>query len=248
MQMHMTKYRFRLIAAWCAILSMFFAFATIFFSIIILNFDANLFNAAVSNNATVVLPLLAENPALAWWPSIFDFFGFYLLLLPLAFYLHHLFKAEASDWMNLFTACGLAYILFGAMGAAILADVFSSQAVAYAETTGYAQQVHTAIFEAFGAAIQRGVWGILDPILAGIWWTGLGLLLRKNRRILGGYTLVLGLINLLGGFCAALGIETVAGFCLNVYFLMAPIWAFWLGITLLYHDDQTFRSLPGPAA
>ena len=240
----MTNDNFRLTAAWCAIISMFLAFGTVFLSAFVLDFDSALFIAAVNNNAAVILPLLAKNPALAWWPSIFDFLGFYLLLLPLALYLHRVFKKEAPDWMNLFTVSGLGYILFGAMGAATLAVVFSSQAAAYAAAAGPAQQMHMAIFEAFGAAVQRGVWGILDPVLAGIWWTGLGLLLRKYRLILGWYTLVLGLVNLFGGFCAALGLEAIAGICLNLYFLMAPIWACWMGIILLRHDDQTLRSLP----
>lgn len=242
----MTKDSFRFTAAWCAIISMFLAFGTVFLSAFVLNFDANLFNAAVSNNAAVILSLFTENPALTWWPSVFDFLGFYLLLLPLTLYLHHLLKQDAPEWMNLFTVCGLGYLFFGAMGAATLAVVFSSQAAAYAATTGSAQQMHAAIFEAFGIAIQRGVWGILDPVLAGIWWTGLGLLLRKYRLILGWYTLVLGLVNLFGGFFAVLGLETIAGFCLNLYFLMAPIWACWMGIMLLRHDEQALRSLPVP--
>ena len=234
----MTDQNFRLTAAWSAIISMLLAFATVLYSVAALNFDAALFNEAVSNNASVVLPLVAKNPAIAWWPNIFDFFGFYLLLLPLALYLHRLFKTEAPDWMNLFTVCGLGYILFGAMGAATLAVVLSSQAAAYAATTGAAQQMHTIVFEAFGDAIQRGVWGILDPVLAGVWWTGLGLLLRKHRSILGWYTVVLGLVNLVGGFSAALGFETAAGVCLNLYFLMAPIWAGWMGVTLLRQDED----------
>jgi hypothetical protein len=243
----MTKKSFRITAGWCAILSLFFAFGTVLLSAATLNFDADLFNEAVSNNATVVLPLLAQNPTLAWWPSIFDFFGFYLLLLPLALYLHRLFKDEVPDWMNLFTVCGLGYILFGAMGAATLAVIFSSQAAAFSTTTDMTQQIHTVVFEAFGEAIQRGVWGILDPVLAGIWWTGIGLLLRKRRLILGWYTLLLGLSNLLGGVSAAFGMETIAGICLNLYFVMAPIWACWLGIVVLRNDEQAFRALPVPA-
>jgi len=234
----MTKQNFRYTAAWCAIISMFFAFGTILFSAAALKFDTDLFIDAVSNNAAIVLPLLAQNPILAWWPSIFDFFGFYLLLLPLALYLHRLFKEEAPDWMNLFTVCGLGYILFGAMGASILAVIFSSQAADYAAAAGSVPQIHVVVFEAFGDAIQRGVWGILDPVLAGVWWTGLGLLLRKRHAIVGWYTIVLGLVNLVGGVSAAIQVEAVASICLNVYFLMAPLWAGWLGVLLLRQDQR----------
>ena len=221
---------------------MFMALGTIIFSAAALNFDIDLFNKAVSNNAAVVLPIMANNPAIGWWPSILDFFGFYLLLLPLALYLHRVFKGKVGDWMNLFTVCGLGYILFGAMGAAVLAAVFSTQAEAYSVTTGAAQQMHIALFQAFGAAIQRGVWGILDPILAGIWWTGLGLLFRRARPFLAWYTILLGLINLSGGIGAALGLEVLAGFCLNLYFFMAPVWAFWLGFILIRQGENALNS------
>lgn len=243
----MTRRNFRLTAAWCAIASMLFAFGTVLFSGAALNFDLVLFNDAVSNNAAIVLPLLADNPTIAWWPSIFDFFGFYLLLLPVALYLHSIFKVEAPDWINFFTVCGLAYIFFGAMGASILAVTFSSQAAAYAASTATAQEMHTIIFEAVGDAIQRGVWGIMDPVLAGIWWTGLGWLIKKYRSILGWFTLSLGIINLTGGFCAAFGIETIASICLNLYFFMAPIWAASIGINLLRYGENFTSSLPVPA-
>lgn len=234
----MTKQNFRYTASWCAIISMLFAFGTILFSAAALKFDADLFIDAVSDNAAILLPLLAKNPALAWWPSIFDFFGFYLLLLPLALYLHRLFKEEAPDWMNLFTVCGLGYILFGAMGAATLAVIFSSQAASFAMATDVAQQMHTIVFEAFADAIQRGVWGILDPVLAGVWWTGLGLLLVKRVSLLGWFTIVLGLVNLVGGLSAAMQVEAVASICLNAYFLMAPLWAGWMGVTLLRQEEK----------
>jgi hypothetical protein len=234
----MNKQNFYRTAAWSALISMFLAFGSILFGVVALKFDPALFNDAFSNNAAVTLPLLAETPSIFWWPALLDFFGFYLLLLPLALYLHHLFSTEAPDWMNLFTVCGLGYILFGAMGAATLAVVLSSQAAAYSSTAGAVQQMHTIVFEAFGDAIQRGVWGILDPMLAGVWWTGVGLLLRKRRAALGWFTVVLGLANLVSGFSAIFGFETAASFCLNLYFLMAPIWAGWMGIVLLRRDEK----------
>lgn len=234
----MTRNNFRILAAWCAIISLFFAFATILFSLVTLNFDIALFIDGVSENAAVALPVLVENPTLIWWPIIFDFAGFYLLLLPLIIYLYRLFKNEAPDWMKLFTVCGLGYILFGAMGAATLAFVLSGQAAAYASASSTTQQLHLIVFEAFSDFIQRGVWGLLDPVLAGIWWTGLGLLLRRYRIVLGWYTLLLGLINLFGGLSAAIRLEAIATICLNLYFLMAPIWAGWMGVILLQKNKK----------
>ena len=239
----MNQQRFQQFAGWTAFISMFFALGTIIVSFATVNFDTTTFYQSVNQNAAGMLPILAENPSLAWWPSLFDFFGFYLLLIPLALYLWRQFQPRYGEWATLFTVCGLGYLLFGAMGAAVLAVVFSSQAMAYGTAgSGAEQMVVTAVFAAFGDAIQRGVWGILDPILAGVWWLGLGLFLRQEKRLLGWITLFLGLINLIGGFSAILQLDSVSGICLNIYFILAPIWAGWLGLTLLQRKNKVLFS------
>lgn len=229
----MNDQRFQRLAGWSAFISMFFAWGTIVVSLAIVGLDLAAFYASVSQNAAGMLPILASNPALAWWPSIFDLFGFYLLLIPLALYLWRQFQSDYGPWSTLFSVCGLGYLFFGAMGAAVLAVVFSSQAAAYAAAGRAEQAVITAVFTAFGEAIQRGVWGILDPLLGGVWWLGMGLLLRREQRALGWTTILLGLLNLIGGFSAAVQLNAIAGFCLNVYFILAPLWAGWIGLALL---------------
>ncbi|MCA9875139.1 MAG: hypothetical protein KC441_15825 [Anaerolineales bacterium] len=229
----MNDKRFQQLAAWTAVISVFFAWGTILVSFVAVGLDLETFYASVSQNAAGMLPILANNPSLAWWPSIFDLFGFYLLLIPLALYLWRRFQVQHGQWAALFSVCGLGYLLFGALGAAVLAVVFSSQAAAYAAAGSSEQVVITAVFAAFGEAIQRGVWGILDPLLGGVWWLGIGLLLRRELPPLGWTTIVLGLINLVGGLSAAVRLDAIAGICLNIYFVLAPLWAGWMGLTLL---------------
>ncbi len=236
----MNHHRLQQFAGWAAFISMFFALGTIVVSFAAVGFDMATFYESVSQNAAGMLPILAENPSLAWWPSLFDFFGFYLLLIPLAVYLWRRYQPRYGDWSTLFTVCGLGYLLFGAMGAAVLAVVFSSQAAAYGVAGSSTEQmVVTAVFAAFGDAIQRGVWGILDPILGGVWWLGVGLFLREDHRFLGWTTILLGVINLIGGVGAIVRLDDIAGLCLNVYFILAPVWAGWMGLTLLRHGRST---------
>jgi hypothetical protein len=53
-----------------------------------------------------------------------DMAGYYLLLLPLIYYLRP-FLHRKSPWTDLLTFCGTAYTLGGAIGAAIIAEVVS---------------------------------------------------------------------------------------------------------------------------
>jgi len=57
------------------------------------------------------------------WGMLLDVLGYYLLLAPLALYLRERFKGQGGSFVTLYTLCGLAYILIGAMGAIILAAV-----------------------------------------------------------------------------------------------------------------------------
>lgn len=230
--------RYRQVAAWAAILSMPLAYGTLVLSFVGIGSDAQSFDQAVNQNAAIILPLLAQRPLLPWWSSILDFFGFYLLLLPLILYLHRWLRPRKPEWVDLFTVCGLGYVLLGAMGAAMLAFVFSQQATIYAQGGELERQIATAVFAVFGDAIQRGVWGMLDPILAGVWWLGIGWLLKEERRRLGWLTAALGIANLIGGFGEVVRLSPVAALGLGIYFLLAPLWAAWTGLELLRRPPQ----------
>ncbi|MBE2201971.1 MAG: hypothetical protein IAE79_25410 [Anaerolinea sp.] len=224
---------FRRLAGWTAVFSAPLAYGTLIISFVGIGGDMGSFDTAVNQNAATILPLLAQKPHLPLWSSLFDFFGFYLLLLPLAIYLWYWLHPQRGAWATLFTVCGLGYLLFGALGAAVLAVLFPAQAVLYGQTSGVEQQIALAMFTAVGDAVQRAVWGILDPILAGVWWAGMGWLLRDKRAWLGWGTLGLGLVNLLSGLSAAFQFDSLANVALVIYFILAPLWAGWMGVDLL---------------
>jgi hypothetical protein len=79
---------------------------------------------------------------------------------------------------------------------------------------------------------------MLDTLLVGIWFLGIGLLLQDERRLFSIFSIVLGISALLSWLGVILGIEAIAFFLGVIYGLLAPVWALWLGIDLLRKPVQ----------
>jgi len=168
---------------------------------------------------------------------ILDMFSYYLPLLPVALFLWRWLRPRNPDWALFYTSCGLGYILVGAIGAAILAAVHPPLISAYAQASVEQRPVLETVFSAIGNMVYDGMWGILGVLLASIWFLGIGLLLRGERRLFSIFSIILGISALLGSLGVTLGIEAL--FLLGViYALLAPVWALWLGIDLLRKPVQ----------
>ncbi|MBU0492646.1 MAG: hypothetical protein KKA73_27280 [Chloroflexi bacterium] len=219
--------RFHRTASALAILALPLAYANVGLALIAINWDLAAFSDAARGFQLVVShPYGAE---LTRWSMLTDMLGFYLLLVPLALVLWRWQKENSPQFANLVTLAGLGYLFFGALGAAILAVVMPEQIYAYAQATTADPAVHKAIFLAFKSAIYDGVWDTLNPLLAGVWWIGSGFLLRHKYRALAWATIVLGVFELL----REVKIGPIALIGLAVYFVLAPIWAAWVGVALL---------------
>ena len=88
-------------------------------------------------------------------------------------------------------------------------------------------------FTGYTDGIYRGLWNLLEELLAGVGWVGFGLALRTERRRLGLVTIVLGAACPVDSLGTALNVDTVASTGLTVYLVLAPAWACWIGIGLL---------------
>ena len=88
-------------------------------------------------------------------------------------------------------------------------------------------------FAALTTTVEGGIWSTPQNLLHGVWWLGMGELLRRERRGLGTLTLVLGAFALLNSVGEVFDIEAfdIAG--LFVTLLLGPIWALWLGLIVL---------------
>jgi hypothetical protein len=194
------------------------------------------FMGAVTNPAHW-LAVGADGANLLRWGMILDMFSYYLPLLPVALFLWRWLRSRNPDWVLFYTSCGLGYILIGAIGAVILAAVHPPLINAYSQSSVEQRPVLETVFSAIWNMVYRGMWGILGTLLAGIWFLGIGLLLRGERQIFSIFSIILGISALLGSLGVILGIEAIA-LLGAIYGLLAPIWALWLGIDLIRKPVQ----------
>ncbi len=169
---------------------------------------------------------------------ILDMFSYYLPLLPVALFLWRWLGSRNPNWVLFYTSCGLGYILIGSIGAAILAAVHPPLINAYAQASVEQRPVLETVFSAIGNMVYGGMWAMLDTLLVGIWFLGIGLLLQGERRLFSIFSIILGISALLSSLGVILGIEAIAFFLGVIYGLLAPVWALWLGIDLLRKPVQ----------
>jgi hypothetical protein len=189
-------------------------------------------------NPVMFLVVGPDGASLLRWGLILDMLGYYLPLLPLAIFVQAWLKPKSPLWVRFYTICGLGYILICAVGAVALAAVLPPFIGAYAEATADQRPTIEAIFGAIWNIVYGGLWNILGELLAGIWFLGVGLLLRRERRIFGIVTMILGVSALLDSLGTSLGVEAIALTGLSVYLILVPIWGLWLGIDLMRNPVQ----------
>ena len=196
------------------------------------------FNMDASTNPALLLSVGADGARLLGWGLILDMFSYYLPLLPVALFLLHWLSPKSPNWVRFYTFCGVGYILIGAIGATILAATYPPLIRAYGQASAPQQVVLETIFGTITDLVYGGLWNILEVLLAGVWFIGIGLLLRGERRLFSVVSIILGISALLDSLGFILGIEGVSSLGLNIYLVLAPIWTLWLGIDLLRKPVQ----------
>lgn len=182
------------------------------------------------------LILLHIGPAGAeWWrwSMILDLFGYYLLIVPLTLLLRDRLRHRGRNWIDLFTACLLAYSLIGSIGATILATVTPSMIANYAGASASQKAVLAIVSGSYSDAIYRGLWNLLEECLAGVGWLGLGIFLRGELPGSGWIAILLGAACLVDSAGTILNLDAVSMLGLVPYLVLAPIWALWTGVSLL---------------
>ena len=195
------------------------------------------FNLDAFSDPKLILTMQGVHVALIRWSMVADLFGYYLLLLPAIFYLHDWMKGR-TPWRNLLTFCGSSYVLIGAIGASILAAVWPPLMLAFPGATAGQQENLQMSFNMFSDLVYRGMWNRLEVFLGGIWWLGVGAFLRKESKVLGIVTIVLGIFTILDGIGAVMGVSALSELGLNVYLILAPLWALWFGVALMRGDSR----------
>ncbi len=166
------------------------------------------------------------------WSMILDMFGYYLLLLPVIYLLHDWMRYK-SAWSNLITFCGLAYVLIGGIGASVLAVTWPKIIAAYPLAAAAEQKVLKANFSLMNDMVYGGMWNLLEMVFAAAWWGFTGYLLLKSKyKAMGWLTIITGISCLGDSISGMLQAGWLHELSLNLYLLLAIVWAIAIGIFL----------------
>ena len=219
---------FQRLAAVTSILAALLACGSIGFLAVVLSVNVDPFSHPSS-----ILGIGAHGANLFRWGMILDMFGYYLLLAPLAVLLWSRLQPKGMNLITLYTFCGLAYMLIGALGAATLAAISPPLIEGYGHASAQQRQMYEVVFSGFLNVVYEGLWNLLESSLSGIWWLGIGLLLWREQPALGIFTTVLGIFALLDALGRILNIQLIYTVGLAGVLLLIPIWTLWFGIDLL---------------
>ncbi len=219
---------FRRVAGLAAVLSLPFAAANLITTLV-----AVAFNFEAFTKPTILLRAGAAGAEWWRWSMIFDLLGYYLLIAPLILLLRRWPRPRRPEWIDLFALCLLSYSLIGAIGATMLATVTPPLIAAYAAAAPPHRLILEALSETWSDAVYRGLWNLLEELLAGIGWLGMGLCLRATLRGPGWTAIVLGGACLTDSLASAFRLDGLALGGLVAYLILAPVWACWTGASLL---------------
>ena len=166
------------------------------------------------------------------WAMIFDVFGSYLLLTPLALHLWVWLRPKSPNHVTLYTLCGLAYILIGSMGAIVLSAVLPPLMNEYVQASATQRDTLQVVFDSLLNAVFLGLWNPLEVFLLSIWLIGLGPLIQRERQGLGIVTRLLGFSALIDSTGRFFDMQTIFFIGSSGLFLLVPVWLIWWAIDL----------------
>jgi len=163
------------------------------------------------------------------WGEILGMFGYILFLLPATLYLWKWLRPRNPGLVTLYTVLALSGAVLGVIEYSVRASIWPPMMTAYPQAAEAQREVLEVVFRAVTDFTFEGMYA-LNAILTGIWWLGMGLVLRAERRILGFATAILGLAILGAGFGWLLRVDPLAR--LELFYFFTPFWALWLGIDI----------------
>lgn len=190
------------------------------------------FDFSVLGEPARLLTLGTSGAAVLKWVMVLDLVGQYLLYFPLVLFLWYWLRPRDPPLVTLLTIGGVVYIFIGALGVSINAVVLPDLITQYADAGPEQRAVLETTFGAFANAIMVGSWGVFVRLVGGIYWVGIGIFLKHEKRYAGYFTIVVGMFALLSTVGNVLQIVPLIGVGTLGYLLGFPAWALWLGIVL----------------
>lgn len=168
------------------------------------------FAALVFGDPTTVLGAGAKAAPLWRWAMLLDMLDSYLLLVPLALFVHRRLRDRRPWLADLGLIGALAYIFLGGASAAILGIAGSSLIENYAAAPLAEQPAIATSFRLLRDIFYFGIWQTLDGITAGTWILTTGGLLLSDRPLLGRILVMLGAALWLAALMTALDVHSLA--------------------------------------
>ena len=194
------------------------------------------FNTEIMSNPVDLITIGESFSETFRWGSILELGAPTLLLVPAALYLWYWLKPRAPKLVTLYTFFGLTSLLLAAIGSLLRATLYPSLMNAYSQASEIQRDVLMVIFQGITNFNFEGLYA-LDLVFSGIWWLGIGPLLRSDRRILGTVTTILGIAYLLAGAGWLLRFGPLAR--LENAFVFVPFWTMWLGIVIWRNPEKS---------
>lgn len=193
------------------------------------------FNVEFMSNPAGLITIGATASETFRWGSVLELGAPTLLLVPAALYLWYWLKPRAPELVTLYTVFGLSSLLLAAVGALLRATLYPPLMTAYSQASENQRDVLMVIFQGITDFNFEGLWA-LELVFWGIWWLGIGLVLRGERRGLGIATVLLGIAFLGAGVGWLLGGGPLAR--LEIAFFLVPFWVVWLGVVIWRRTGQ----------
>ena len=178
--------------------------------------------------------------ALFHWGAIGDMLYSYLLLVPLALYLHALLRPRKPWLTDLGVVGAFAYIFVGAAGAAILAAAGPPLIEANAAAGPADRVALSTSFHLLTNAVFFGLWQTVDPISLGTWLFSIGWLIRAERRAVGRLLVVFGVGLMVAIVRTMLGLHSLGVLVAGT----AVVLLVWVGWLLVDRVGRRNRSTP----
>ncbi len=191
---------------------------------------------------TQVLGAGATSAELLRWASVLDLIGYYLAIAVLAYVLWQWLRPRNRLIADLSALGAVGYALAGGIGAAVLAMVGPMLMYSYTQAVTEDRALIAAQFAVLFELVWRAIWQLLDGILLGAWWLGIGLLIRADLPGLSRLSLALAGVAVVGVATNVVGLRLVRDVTLGIAFVLWTAWWIWLIVLLLGSKTAGFDS------
>jgi hypothetical protein len=159
-------------------------------------------------------------------------FGDYLLFIPAIAYLWRTLRTQHEVFVDVISSAGFAFAVVGGTGACVLAIAGAPLISAYANASTTLRPAIKIVFATLMNTVTGGIWQTLVALLIGTWLIGLAVVLRRRWVWFARYSLVLGVVGILGSLGHMLGMQYEGREPDTLIFLPINIWLGWLAVLL----------------